>query len=260
MALMALIRNALVNARKYVPPNVKLVELFGYTLGGFYLARYTDSPAGAFDELVVLGGLAWNRPTSCAWAARVYVNNRHARTHGLTHCGLPSRLASFKATPNNDATVMMRGGSKWGGTWWNTDEEIPPQAVVVRNRERWLWFFNSRNGLRMPVCTFNFNNAKKGAKGPRIKMYLPSYSGCTPHVRDMLKYSLELRTNVSLVRPVQLTLPPGEEDKENREMLTAVLCGKPLVALSFNDMEMNVEAPEVVVRQGPKPSTPNQKL
>eukprot|EP00803_Ostreobium_quekettii_P001223 evm.model.scf_295.6 EVM.evm.TU.scf_295.6 scf_295:59124-62852(-) len=175
MALMALIRNALVNARKYVPPNVKLVELFGYTLGGFYLARYTDSPAGAFDELVVLGGLAWNRPTSCAWAARVYVNNRHARTHGLTHCGLPSRLASFKATPNNDATVMMRGGSKWGGTWWNTDEEIPPQAVVVRNRERWLWFFNSRNGLRMPVCTFNFNNAKKGAKGPRIKMYLPSY-------------------------------------------------------------------------------------
>lgn len=47
-----------------------------YTLGGFYLARYDDSPAGAFDELVALAGLVWNAPTSCAWAARVFVNNK----------------------------------------------------------------------------------------------------------------------------------------------------------------------------------------
>jgi hypothetical protein len=75
-----------------------------YTLGGFYLARYTDSPVGPFDEvsgmvrwllglsvatasdkrlrhvmcalqLVAMAGLIWNFPTSCAWAARVYVNN-----------------------------------------------------------------------------------------------------------------------------------------------------------------------------------------
>ena len=78
-----------------------------YTLGGFYLARYADSPVGQFDEvcqantacndicihgawcndnsilpsmqcaqLVALAGLVWNAPTSCAWAARVYVSNR----------------------------------------------------------------------------------------------------------------------------------------------------------------------------------------
>lgn len=28
-------------ARKYVPPELPLVNLFGYTLGGFYLARYS---------------------------------------------------------------------------------------------------------------------------------------------------------------------------------------------------------------------------
>lgn len=93
-----------IQARQYVPSDLKLVELFGYlkfpisvlilcssyTLGGFYLARYSDSPAGVFDEvspsqiqkitrlvqLVVMSGLVWNAPTSCAWAARVYVNNK----------------------------------------------------------------------------------------------------------------------------------------------------------------------------------------
>lgn len=72
-----------------------------YTLGGLYLARYDDSPAGAFDEvrkplhlslclltraslqLVALAGLVWNPPTSCAWAARVYVNRESARKHGV---------------------------------------------------------------------------------------------------------------------------------------------------------------------------------
>ena len=36
-------------ARKHVPKDLKLVELFGWTLGGVYLARYDDSPAGTFD-------------------------------------------------------------------------------------------------------------------------------------------------------------------------------------------------------------------
>ena len=54
-----------------------------YTLGGLYLARYEDSPVGAFEELVTLAGLVWNPPTSCAWAARVYVNNRWARASAV---------------------------------------------------------------------------------------------------------------------------------------------------------------------------------
>ena len=82
-------------ARKHVPKDLKLVELFGYTLGGVYLARYEDSPAGTFDEMVALGGLVWNPPTSCAWAARVFVNDAGARAHGVKTCGLPSALARF---------------------------------------------------------------------------------------------------------------------------------------------------------------------
>ncbi|KAJ0038089.1 hypothetical protein Pint_23812 [Pistacia integerrima] len=54
-------------ARAVIPKELRLVEAFGYTLGGFFLASYEDSPAGAFDELVVIAGIVWNPPTSCAY-------------------------------------------------------------------------------------------------------------------------------------------------------------------------------------------------
>ncbi|GFP95146.1 hypothetical protein PHJA_001659000 [Phtheirospermum japonicum] len=53
-------------ARAFIPKDFKLVEAFGYTLGGFFLANYEDSPVGKFDELVVIAGIVWNPPTSCA--------------------------------------------------------------------------------------------------------------------------------------------------------------------------------------------------
>jgi hypothetical protein len=34
-------------------------------------------------QLVVLAGLVWNPPGSCAWAARVYVSNADAQRHGV---------------------------------------------------------------------------------------------------------------------------------------------------------------------------------
>jgi len=69
-------------ARAFIPKEFRLVEAFGYTLGGFFLASYDDSPAGVFDELVVIAGIVWNPPTSCAWAARVLVNSDEACHHG----------------------------------------------------------------------------------------------------------------------------------------------------------------------------------
>ena len=70
------------DARARAPKDLRLVECFGYTLGGLYVARYDESPCGKLDEVVVLGGLVWNPPTSCAWASRVYVDSaRSERRH-----------------------------------------------------------------------------------------------------------------------------------------------------------------------------------
>ncbi|PIA26090.1 hypothetical protein AQUCO_10000033v1 [Aquilegia coerulea] len=82
-------------ARTFIPKEFRLVEAFGYTLGGFFLAQYEDSPFGVFDELVVIAGIVWNPPTSCAWAARVLVNNHDACLHGRKDVGLPSHYAGF---------------------------------------------------------------------------------------------------------------------------------------------------------------------
>lgn len=114
-----------VQAKKFVPPELPMVNFFGWTLGGFYLARYADSPVGAFDELVALAGLVWDPPASCAWAARVYVNNKEARNHGLGSVGLPSRLASFRTIPI-EVGKLRKGSRKSlkpsitnGRTWWD---------------------------------------------------------------------------------------------------------------------------------------------
>jgi len=96
-------------ARRWLPPDLPIVEAFGHTLGGLYLARYDDSPCGAFDEAVVLAGLVWDGPLSSAWAGRVYVDAPEARDHGRRCVGLPSRLASF-ATGEN-ATVQLPSSS-----------------------------------------------------------------------------------------------------------------------------------------------------
>eukprot|EP00897_Mesotaenium_endlicherianum_P007945 jgi/Mesen1/7179/ME000037S06535 len=38
-------------ARRFIPPELHIVEAFGYTLGGLYFAQYDSSPAGQFDEV-----------------------------------------------------------------------------------------------------------------------------------------------------------------------------------------------------------------
>ena len=195
-------------ARKHVPADLKLVELFGYTLGGVYLARYEDSPAGTFDEMVALGGLVWNPPTSCAWAARVFVNDAGARAHGVKTCGLPSALARFD--DDDDARNAETHG------WW---KNIKPPSVFAKARafakgERAVRFEEKRRASRsetvrlrdgdtgVEVCSLALPGAGAGPLGPRINVKLPSFSGRTEACPDLLKYSLDLRANVRLSGPI----------------------------------------------------------
>lgn len=195
-------------ARKHVPKDLKLVELFGYTLGGVYLARYEDSPAGTFDEMVALGGLVWNPPTSCAWAARVFVNDAGARAHGVKTCGLPSALARFD--DDDDARNAETHG------WW---KNIKPPSLFAKARafakgERVVRFEEKRRASRSEtvrlrdgdtgaeVCSLALPGAGSGPLGPRINVKLPSFSGRTEACPDLLKYSLDLRANVRLSGPI----------------------------------------------------------
>ncbi|KAI8475831.1 MAG: hypothetical protein J3K34DRAFT_16564 [Monoraphidium minutum] len=263
-------------ARKYIPHEFKLVECLGWTLGGVYLARYEDSPVGAFDECVVMAGLVWNPPTSCAWAGRVYVSDRDARDHGLAHVGLPSRLAAF--APAGAA------GAAGGRSWWRKGAgaagaapssgaglRLPGgfvDAIELRSAER------GRRALPAPVATFKLPPLRtEGFLGPRLRLSLPSFSGGTAEHPQLLQYSCDLQTSVMPVAPMTIELhhgggggaqeeharQGGEEEGRRRErggwwwqarrreperaagggggeVLDALLCGRPLVALAFSDM------------------------
>jgi len=203
-------------ARRFIPPELPLVELCGYTLGGLYLARYDSSPAGAFDELVALAGLVWNAPTSCAWAARVYVNSESARRHGLEEVGLPSHLARFTAG----------GAAASRGSWWG-QAETSRQLDITAGKQ--------------PVCSLRLPELRRPA-GPRISLSLPSFSGRTLRQPALLRYSLSLKARVSPSPPVSVTAPDASPD----HLLRAVLCGRPLVCFALSDMEMAVQEPEKV--------------
>lgn len=172
-------------ARRHVPASLPLVELFGWTLGGFYLARYEDSPVGAFDELVALGGLVWDAPVSAAWAARVYVSNPEARRHGLRHVGLPSRLATFSVVEEEEQEEV-EGGTEEGQrsssgadntsriSWWRPPPpppqqlglaatkaaKAPPRAVVVEVRSAGRP--GTGRALPVPVCRLRLPPVRAG--------------------------------------------------------------------------------------------------
>lgn len=237
------------DARRYVPPEIPLVNFFGWTLGGFYLARYSKSPVGAFDELVALGGLAWNFPTSCAWAARVYVNNKEARDHGITAVGLPSRLARFKSIRADEVSQPMTTSTST--SWWDgvskralkgRENHSITMAMELENVEK-----SKKRGLKSPVCRVDMPRASSphGTAGPKIQLFLPSFSGATPDFPSLCQYSLRLMTKVRFIAPLRVSFPSSDaRSNEGDEVLDAVLGGRPLLCMAFDDMFMEVQAPK----------------
>ncbi|KAK3152967.1 hypothetical protein QOZ80_2BG0165950 [Eleusine coracana subsp. coracana] len=247
-------------ARAFVPPELHLVEAFGYTLGGMFLARYHDSPAGEFDELVVIAGIVWNPPTSCAWAARVLVNSAEACRHGRKEVGLPSHVATFSKTeadvltskslvkPNNFLSVLGVG---------STISEQP------KGRE--IEISETKGSSTMHLCNISLplSGSHKHHKwmGPAIRMSLPSFSGQTEDHPDLLKYSCQMECRVRPVKPAMIWSPRTTEPQERSDGKTSstdladaqkqsisVLLSRPIFALEFNSLRMHVDAPKIVVQ------------
>ncbi|PIM97360.1 hypothetical protein CDL12_30170 [Handroanthus impetiginosus] len=136
-------------ARAFIPKEFKLVEAFGYTLGGFFLANYEDSPAGIFDELVVIAGTVWNPPTSCAWAARVLVSSDKACAHGRKDVGLPSQVASFTKSVK---AVSGTKRSRFGGFMNKIGMDNMQNAIDIQAKEM-------NNHTAMDICSISLTGS-----------------------------------------------------------------------------------------------------
>ncbi|XP_048592612.1 protein NEOXANTHIN-DEFICIENT 1 isoform X5 [Brassica napus] len=247
-------------ARAFIPKEFRLVEAFGYkqastgyTLGGFFLASYDDSPAGVFDELVMIAGIVWNPPTSCAWAARVLVNSNEACHHGRKEVGLPSQFARFSkkitAVPKRKRERAFGFLDTFG---LGTTLSHPEDLMEVKVSE-----VDSAASANICNIQIRSDETKLGKwMGPAIKMSLPSFSGNTKFNPNLLKYSCHIHCRVRPVSPAVVSKPLEDEADKNhtsqesleneRRLSVAVMLSKPIIALQFKDLTMQVEAPVVV--------------
>ncbi|KAI3467803.1 hypothetical protein Pfo_024466 [Paulownia fortunei] len=256
-------------ARAFIPKEFKLVEAFGYTLGGFFLANYEDSPAGIFDELVVIAGIVWNPPTSCAWAARVLVNSEKACVHGRKDVGLPSQVANFtKSVTALPGTKKSRFGGFLNKIGIAESPDNKKNYMDIQVKEM-------NNHTAMDICSINISAAAMAAPqndtkkwmGPAVKISLPSFSGRTEYNPDLLKYSCQIECRLRAVPPAKVLGPSalsmdgeltsersssetdfatGDSRDYKRNLSISVMLSKPILALEFNCLEMKVEAPTVV--------------
>ncbi|KAH8522408.1 hypothetical protein H0E87_003150 [Populus deltoides] len=185
-------------ARASIPKEFRLVEAFGYTLGGFFLASYEDSPAGVFDELVVIAGIVWNPPTSCAWAARVLVNSGDACDHGRKDVGLPSQVAKFS---KKITAIPRQRKSKFHGFLDMIGLGIASSStkdcmdVLVTE---------TKGPSATDICNIKLTTSVPGVKfdkwkGPAIKMSLPSFSGRTEYNPNLLKYTCSIECRYTFI-------------------------------------------------------------
>ncbi|KAL4199450.1 hypothetical protein AMTRI_Chr03g51180 [Amborella trichopoda] len=243
-------------ARAFIPKEFRLVEAFGYTLGGLFLAHYDDSPAGVFDELVVIAGIVWNLPTSCAWAARVLVNSHEACKHGRKQ-----RVEIMPEKPKSKYNHLL--------TMMGVENNIHRRKEGME-----IQVTEINDSCSTAFCNINLKTAEPGSKltrpwrGPPIRMSLPSFSGHTEHHPQFLKYSCDIECRIRPVPPAKISKPPtpshdqlssgemgaveilnvensSDSDEHNRK-ISLLLLSKPILALEFSSMQLKVGAPRIV--------------
>ncbi|XP_028554408.1 protein NEOXANTHIN-DEFICIENT 1 isoform X6 [Dendrobium catenatum] len=245
-------------ARVFIPKEFKIVEAFGYTLGGFFLARYDDSPVAKFDELVVIAGTVWNPPTSCA----VLVNNEEACRHGRKEFGLPSNVGIFSEQKSAEVRVKSKNMYNcflnmigFSRSSWKEHTEVKISEVNDSN-------IMSLCSISIPYLEPKLHSDDRWM-GPKIKMSLPNFSGRTIHNPLLLKYACQLECRMRPVMAAKVSGPTsnyGEDEPDvdclNNSKLTedktlnqciSILLSKPVLALEFNFLKMQVNAPTLVV-------------
>ncbi|XP_056687008.1 protein NEOXANTHIN-DEFICIENT 1 isoform X3 [Spinacia oleracea] len=226
-------------ARSLIPKEFTLVEAFGYTLGGFFLANYDHTPAGVFDELVVIAGIVWNPPTSCAWASKVLVNSNEACIHGRREVGLPSDVARF----TKRLAANARAEESRGNRFLNMIGLGPAKPSSRFHLDTQVTQITSPVNFSINLLSSVPEKNSKGWLGPVINMSLPSFR---VRVVQPLEISRLSPTDAE-DQSSDSTQQDMEDTTEKRRRLSlSVMLSKPILALEFNCLNMNVEHPLII--------------
>lgn len=91
--------------------------------------------------------------------------------------------------------------------------------------------------------------AGRSKLGPQIGLSLPSFSGRTADEPEMLRYVCRLSTNARLTKPLKLAFQRQPDDEGNLEGMEAILGGRPVVTIAFDNMTMVVQQPVPVLEK-----------
>jgi hypothetical protein len=83
------------NVRRFVPYEVDLVSVNGWTMGGILLADYKDGATLDYHELIVFAGLARAGGKAGMWVSHIVVDSPASVAGGRRIWGLPKGPATF---------------------------------------------------------------------------------------------------------------------------------------------------------------------
>lgn len=75
--------------------------------GGVLLVRYTDSPVGPYDELILLPGCYQFGETTYYRITQIYVSSMASVVNGRRNWSVPKKLAIFRWTDNDTAVKIF---------------------------------------------------------------------------------------------------------------------------------------------------------
>ncbi|XP_052726821.1 protein NEOXANTHIN-DEFICIENT 1 isoform X2 [Vigna angularis] len=248
-------------ARAYIPKEFKLVEAFGYTLGGFFLASYEDSPVGVFDE--DLYGTAQHPARGGPSKPNGWVFQGHFGYFAyFLWPFFKKTITAISRQPSAKKSEFLHRigiGAKFSSPKDPLNVEVT--KIKCADAEEAC---NINISLTSPVPSLSFDHRL----GPKIRMSLPSFSGATEYNPNLLKYSCQIECRVQALKPLKVSqsftstndgaeqiledhgrsssLVAENHKTEAQNFSTCVMLSKPLLALKFSQMKMQVEAPLVL--------------
>ncbi|XP_051122088.1 protein NEOXANTHIN-DEFICIENT 1-like isoform X2 [Andrographis paniculata] len=241
--------------RPFIPKEFKIVETLGYTMGGFMLTTYEDSPFGPFDELVMLAGIVSHSGSSLAWTGKALVSTPEVCNSSRKEFGIVTEVASFsKIERKTGGLLNMNGiGSRSYKDIHITETNGSSNTITIQTPE-----------------APHLSCLSKFIITPPISLSLTSLSGLTEYCPRLLQYTCDFQTRVSVVATSKVRYQFAKQENKSglepssssssqqqqhrsdnssmRDLMIDIVMNKsnPIAAFHFHSMKMEVDSPTVV--------------
>ena len=228
------------------------LHLFSYTIAGVFLASYSTSPVGPYDECAILPVTLWRPslpPLLGAWGTLMVVTSSEAVAHGSDTFGLPTCLGTIANQAATDTPATGRQAASRGSLSECDTETVEVSTAAGLRLLMDLsgpraWGVNLRLPMRLPLPSF------AGAlQQAAVISEDSSEAVAVEGIGGLLHYNIWMAADIELRSPVDIQLLSTGRGQEAAAVLErdtgirSVLNGRPLGTLLFRRMDMQADIP-----------------